>query len=180
MDRRSKTRTSVKIRTETPGGKDSRQKRQDRFGNMTRVYYKDAHGALILADCSRKATLEGALRWKTDLDNKVCLANGRPVPAVLLANKCDLPSHVTDADLQEVVDKHGFKKYFKVSAKSDIQIEDSILHLAEQVIRTEDDGQYGQPIYLRDADTRRLSSVTMEPEDRRSRGPVRDKLFGCC
>ena len=58
---------------------------------MTRVYYKDAHGAIILADCSRHATLEGALRWKTDLDNKVCLANGRPVPAVLLSNKVSFP-----------------------------------------------------------------------------------------
>uniref|UniRef100_A0AC34F183 Ras-related protein Rab n=1 Tax=Panagrolaimus sp. ES5 TaxID=591445 RepID=A0AC34F183_9BILA len=149
---------------------------QDRFGNMTRVYYKDAHGAIIVADCSRRATLEGALRWKNDLDNKVCLANGRPVPAVLLSNKCDLESHITDDELSETVLKNGFKGFFKVSAKNDIQIEESIHFLAEQVIRTEDDGQYGAPIYLRDAETRRLSAAAMTPEDRRSR----KKTFHCC
>ena len=144
---------------------------------MTRVYYKDAHGALILADSTRKATLEGALRWKTDLDNKVCLANGRPVPAVLLANKCDLESHISDEELNDTVQTHDFKGYFKVSAKMDIQIEESTHFLAEQVIRTEDDGQYGTPIYLRDTDTRRLSAAAMEPEDRRK---SEKHKFLCC
>uniref|UniRef100_A0AC34QI52 Uncharacterized protein n=1 Tax=Panagrolaimus sp. JU765 TaxID=591449 RepID=A0AC34QI52_9BILA len=144
---------------------------------MTRVYYKDAHGALILCDCTRRATLEGALRWKTDLDNKVCLANGRPVPAVLISNKCDLESHISDEDLAATVQKHKFKGYFKVSAKSDIQIEESIHFLTEQVIQTEDDGQYGAPIYLRDADTRRLSAAAMEPENSRK---SEKKKFYCC
>ena len=143
---------------------------------MTRVYYKDAHGALILADSTRKATLEGALRWKADLDNKVCLANGRPVPAILLANKCDLEGHISDQELNETVQAHGFKEYFKVSAKMDIQIEEAIHFLAEQVIRTEDDGQYGTPIYLRDTDTRRLSAA-VEPEERRK---SEKNKFLCC
>ncbi|VDO49768.1 unnamed protein product, partial [Onchocerca flexuosa] len=33
---------------------------QDRFSNMTRVYYKDAHGALIVFDCTRQNTYDGA------------------------------------------------------------------------------------------------------------------------
>ena len=101
------------------------------------------------------------------MDNKVCLANGRSVPAVLLSNKCDLESHITDEELADTVEKNGFKGYFKVSAKNDIQIE---------VIRTEDDGQYGAPIYLRDAETRRLSAAAMTPEGRHSR----KKTFNCC
>jgi hypothetical protein len=63
---------------------------QERFGNMTRVYYKEAAGAIVVFDSTRAATYEGALRWKADLDQKVRLADGRPIPSVLLANKVNL------------------------------------------------------------------------------------------
>ena len=51
------------------------------------AYYKDAVGCFIVFDASRDSTFEGAAKWKTDLDSKVQLRNGRPVPCVLLANK---------------------------------------------------------------------------------------------
>lgn len=54
---------------------------------MTRVYYKDAHGAVIVFDCTRNSTHEGALRWKADLDAKVVLSDGKCVPTILAANK---------------------------------------------------------------------------------------------
>lgn len=54
---------------------------------MTRVYYKDAHGALIVFDCTRQNTYDGALRWKTDLDSKITLATEKPLPSILVANK---------------------------------------------------------------------------------------------
>lgn len=57
---------------------------------MTRVYYKDAHGAIVVFDCTRPNTCDGALRWKADLDSKITLANGTPLPAVLVANKVHL------------------------------------------------------------------------------------------
>ena len=39
---------------------------QDRYGVMTRVYYKDAHAAVIVMDASRERTVEGALRLERD------------------------------------------------------------------------------------------------------------------
>lgn len=60
---------------------------QERFGNMTRVYYKEAVGAFIVFDVTRTATFEAVQKWKNDLDSKVQLANGSKVPCVLLANK---------------------------------------------------------------------------------------------
>jgi Ras-related protein Rab-32 len=54
---------------------------------MTRVYYKEAVGCFIVFDVTRGSTFEAVSKWKTDLDNKVQLPDGNPVPCVLLANK---------------------------------------------------------------------------------------------
>lgn len=54
---------------------------------MTRVYYKDALGAFIVFDVARPATFDAVVKWKQDLDAKVSLENGTPIPCVLLANK---------------------------------------------------------------------------------------------
>ena len=62
---------------------------QERFGNMTRVYYKEAVGAILVYDLTRKDTFSAIDRWKTDLDSKVVLPDGRNIPCVLVGNKCD-------------------------------------------------------------------------------------------
>ena len=54
---------------------------------MTRVYYKEAVGCFIVFDVTRASTFDAVVKWKTDLDSKVQLADGSPVPCVLLANK---------------------------------------------------------------------------------------------
>lgn len=54
---------------------------------MTRVYYKEAVGAFIVFDVSRVATFDAVVKWKNDLDSKVQLPDGSPIPCVLLANK---------------------------------------------------------------------------------------------
>ena len=60
---------------------------QERFGNMTRVYYKEAVGAFIVFDVTRVSTFEAVQKWKNDLDSKVHLPDCSPIPCVLLANK---------------------------------------------------------------------------------------------
>lgn len=42
---------------------------------MTRVYYKDSVGGLVVFDLTRRSTLESALKWKKDIDSKVFLPN---------------------------------------------------------------------------------------------------------
>lgn len=48
-------------------------KGQERYGNMTRVYYKEAVGALVVFDMTRLSTFQAVLKWKGDLDSKVNL-----------------------------------------------------------------------------------------------------------
>jgi Ras-related protein Rab-32 len=49
---------------------------QERFGNMTRVYYKEALGALIVFDVTRVSTFEAVQKWKNDIDSKVLGPDG--------------------------------------------------------------------------------------------------------
>ena len=57
----------------------------------TQVYYKEAVGAFVVFDVTRLSTFEAVQMWKADLDSKVLLPNGKPIPAVLLANKVRHP-----------------------------------------------------------------------------------------
>lgn len=92
---------------------------QERFGNMTRVYYKEAVGAFVVFDVTRGSTFEAVSKWKHDLDSKVKLANGSPIPSVLLANKCDQKKeNVNNKALMDNFCKEtGFLGWFETSAK---------------------------------------------------------------
>lgn len=44
---------------------------QERYSNMTRVYYREAVGALIVFDVTRPKTFDAVAKWKKDIDSKV-------------------------------------------------------------------------------------------------------------
>lgn len=102
---------------------------QERFGNMTRVYYKGAVAAFIVFDVTRLQTLEGVKKWKTDIDSKLTMANDiDPVPVVLLANKIDLIKEGeswgrTKQFMDAYCKENGFIGWFETSAKDDVQID---------------------------------------------------------
>lgn len=54
---------------------------------MTRLYYRDASACVIMFDVTNAMTFSNSQRWKQDLDSKLTLPNGEPVPCLLLANK---------------------------------------------------------------------------------------------
>ena len=111
---------------------------QERFGNMTRVYYKEAVGAFVVFDITRLSTFEAVTKWKADLDSKVLLSNGKPIPAVLLANKCDLGSEDFDKGTGQQLDAYckekGFLGWFKTSAKENIGIDDAAKCLVTEIL----------------------------------------------
>ena len=77
---------------------------------MTRVYYKEAVGALIVFDLLRDSTFEAVLKWKNDLDAKVQLLDCSGIPCVLLANKvCSL--HHGEAPLEFWLGCHSSEHY---------------------------------------------------------------------
>lgn len=88
---------------------------------MTRVYYKEAVGAFVVFDVTRGSTFEAVSKWKHDLDSKVVLPNGSPIPTILLANKCDQKKdssqNPSPSQMNQFCKEGGFAGWFETSAK---------------------------------------------------------------
>eukprot|EP01091_Cochliopodium_minus_P005113 TRINITY_DN15092_c0_g1_i1.p1 TRINITY_DN15092_c0_g1~~TRINITY_DN15092_c0_g1_i1.p1 ORF type:complete len:217 (+),score=53.23 TRINITY_DN15092_c0_g1_i1:327-977(+) len=111
---------------------------QERFGNMTRVYYKEAVGAFVVFDITRVATFEAVVKWKNDIDVKVTLPDDRPIPVVLLANKCDVGTKEgpgkNSEEMQKFCEEHGFSGWFETSAKNNIGIDEAAKFLVQKIL----------------------------------------------
>ncbi|XP_034023637.1 ras-related protein Rab-38 [Thalassophryne amazonica] len=109
---------------------------QERFGNMTRVYYREAMGAFIVFDVTRPASFDAVTKWKEDLDSKVKLAT------VLLANKCDQGRDFLTNNgikMDQFCQEHGFVGWYETSAKENINIDEAANCLVKHIIANESD-----------------------------------------
>jgi len=115
---------------------------QERFGNMTRVYYKEAVGAFVVFDVTRQSTFDAVAQWKSDIDAKVFWGpNNEPIPVVLLANKCDLGKEgflKTEQEMNEYCQQHGFIGWYETSAKENKGIDDAAKALVKYILEHED------------------------------------------
>lgn len=114
---------------------------QDRFASLTRVYYNRAAAAVVVCDVTREQTLEAAKDWKEELDDKLMDANGKGVPVILLANKCDLMSGGAAAvrmgvKLQSMATQLGFSGCIIASAKEDENVDEAMWYLVEAILDT--------------------------------------------
>ncbi|XP_070398341.1 ras-related protein Rab-38-like [Nothobranchius furzeri] len=114
---------------------------------MTRVYYREAVGALVVFDMTRLSTFQATRLnlWQFQaclLFHQVTLSNGRPVPAVLLANKCDQRSHGLCPKLPKLdsfYQEHGLVGCFETSAKDDTNVDAAITCLVKTIIAAEEE-----------------------------------------
>ncbi|KAL3992042.1 guanine nucleotide-binding protein subunit alpha-14 [Sarotherodon galilaeus] len=97
---------------------------QERFGNMTRVYYREAMGAFIVFDVTRPASFEAH------------------VATVLLANKCDQGRDVLTNNgikMEQFCQENGFVGWYETSAKENINIDEAANCLVKHIIASEKD-----------------------------------------
>jgi small GTP-binding protein len=109
---------------------------QERYGQMTRVYFLSAVGAMIVAEINKMETYEAAVKWKQDVDGKVFMpgTTTMPIPCILLLNKCDLGnSDMPDEEIDKFCKTHGFVAWFKVSAKTGVNVSQAFDELVRKV-----------------------------------------------
>ncbi|CAI5740281.1 unnamed protein product [Hyaloperonospora brassicae] len=111
---------------------------QEHFRALNRVYYKDALGALLVYDMSRPETFDSILKWKKEIDAKVELPNGKPLPVILCGNKCDLKEEVDREFLDEFCATNNFTGWFDTSAKENVHIDEAAKALVVGVLEHPD------------------------------------------
>jgi small GTP-binding protein len=115
---------------------------QERFGNMTRVYYREAVGAFVVFDIQRLSTFEAVAQWKADIDAKVTWGpDNKPIPVVLLANKCDLAKEAfckTPQEMDAYCQEHGFIGWYETSAKDNKGIDVAAKALVGYILEHDD------------------------------------------
>ncbi|XP_071476433.1 ras-related protein Rab-7L1-like [Diadema setosum] len=108
---------------------------QERVSSLTRVYYKDASACVIMFDITSRKTFNSVMNWKKDVDKKVTLSNGNPVPCLLLANKIDLPNPVVKEDeIKNLSHSQDFLGWNKISVKDNTNIEHSMNFLVDEIL----------------------------------------------
>uniref|UniRef100_A0A6I8NWL3 Ras-related protein Rab n=1 Tax=Ornithorhynchus anatinus TaxID=9258 RepID=A0A6I8NWL3_ORNAN len=114
---------------------------QERFTSMTRLYYREASACVIMFDVTNATTFSNSQRWKQDLDSKLTLPNGEPVPCLLLANKCDLtPWAVTRDQIDRFSKENGFTGWTETSVKENKNINEAMRVLVEKMMMNSEDG----------------------------------------
>jgi len=147
---------------------------QERFGNMTRVYYKEAVGCFIVFDVTRQSTFEAVSKWKNDLDSKVQLQDGKPIPCVLLANKCDQPKEGMvnkSSEMDKFCDEKGFIGWYETSAKENINIDEASKFLVKKILENDKANNLNLPDNDNDVVDLRKKPVDVVTQQEKS---------GCC
>ncbi|KAJ4462638.1 putative lightoid family protein [Paratrimastix pyriformis] len=106
---------------------------QERYGYMTRVYFRDAIGALVVFDVNNPKSLEGARKWKADIDGLVPLHEGA------LSNISPQQTRSPSRDTRN--DRflwYSSPTSFPTSAKTNRNVTEGFTRLLEEIMATSD------------------------------------------
>ena len=92
---------------------------QERFTCMTKLYYRDSHGALIFWGPSNSSSLDGATKWLKD-ENRACPSISCVLVAVNLSKKPLYGSgekFESEMAFDQFWKDHGFADHFEIKAR---------------------------------------------------------------
>jgi Ras-related protein Rab-7L1 len=112
---------------------------QERYTSMTRVYYRDAHGCIIMFDLTNRNSFLNVTKWKRDFDSKCVLADGTTVPCVLVGNKSDMKAlrQVQDEEIERLCQEFNFASWAEMSVKDNLMVDDCMKHLVRGILSHE-------------------------------------------
>ena len=149
---------------------------QDHNIILTRTFSKNAHGCITMADATDPKTLEGTIKWKKALDDSETFPDQGKIPNILIENKVDLieGEDANDVSKLEVFAKeNGFDGCFKTSAKTGLNINETINKLMNIIITRLN------LINEKENDMNR-KSLQVDPENHSEKDKYRTQQVGCC
>jgi small GTP-binding protein len=105
---------------------------QERFRSVSKAYFRNAIGAVLVFDLTQKSTFDDVNSWLNDL-NSLCAPNAY---IVLVGNKSDLKEDraVSEAEANEASRRYNLE-YVETSAKDGSGIGETFARLAGGIVR---------------------------------------------
>jgi len=134
---------------------------QERFRNITRSYYRGAHGIILVFDVTDPSTFQKVKDWIFNIKKY----SDEHIPVLLVGNKCDLvDSRIVDQEVaKDFAQKNGLP-YLESSAKSGVGVDDAFIALSKEIIKkgVDDTGLTDKDkIDLQKPDTKQSSCCTI-------------------
>ena len=109
---------------------------QDRLGGISRMYCRDATGAIVVADITREETIAKAAKWKEEVDENVKMPDQSPIPMAFCLNKSDLVTNLAaKQDKYELESKENqFIGCWFTSAKMGTGVDEALLGLVREIL----------------------------------------------
>jgi Ras-related protein Rab-18 len=108
---------------------------QERFQSLREVFFRGAHGALLVFDLTRPETLEKLEKWYADVFN-----SAGKIPTMLIGNKSDREDEVA-IDYQVIEDviipKFNCLKYIETSAYLDSNVYDAFHEISKGILKNQ-------------------------------------------
>jgi len=123
----------VKLNNETLTVKIWDTAGQERFRTITHTFYKQAEGVLLVFDVTDRMSYENLHTWVNSIHEHA----DESIIKYLIANKIDLTEErkVTKEEGQKMAQQYKMK-YFETSAKSNINVTESIESLVKDIYET--------------------------------------------
>ena len=104
---------------------------QERFKTVTRQYYKNAEGVMLIYDVTSQKSFSMIEEWfKSIIENK-----RKGAEVILIGNKKDMVNRVISAEQGESLAKKFEIKYYETSALSGENVDQAFEELAENILK---------------------------------------------
>lgn len=108
---------------------------QERFRTVTRAYYRDAHAAILVFDLTNPKSLENIEVWHSELMESLKSNKNTQSPVIILVgNKNDMKSVVSQKDVNAMVEKLNISIYVNTSAKTGMHVDQLFNTLLDMLI----------------------------------------------
>jgi len=152
---------------------------QDKNAMVTKIFAKDAHGCVVMSDATNVETRIDTSKWKNAVDEAAQFLDGGKIPCLLVENKVDLLDNpdLDDSSLKQFAEQDEFCGCFRTSAKTGLNINESMEFLIRTIIqRMEAMQSKGTEVF-----TTERKSVALDPEKHNQAATAkRKKDSGCC
>lgn len=110
---------------------------QESFRSIARSYYRDAAGALLVFDLTRRDTFGHLDRWLQEARQY----SSQNLTITLVGNKADMTHKrvISNDEIQHFIKEHNLT-YVEVSAKTALSVDEAFISTAESIYRKISDG----------------------------------------